>query len=283
MIFKMKSICFTVIFYLVALQVFSQHSKNTLAFSVSGKERISVIRSSVHLADWHEKSFWPVYEKYLKEGAKVYSDTYRSLQELAETDKTTPEQEAFQNGWKFLTQQNNEFQLKKKYYNEVGTALNGVVALQFLQAEATMDMLESVQIYDNTRWKNFRFHPNALPADQIRQAKHNTLAAALSLSPDKEEIFWTEYSKYEEECDALLGDAYSIYSLFAGDASDFTPALAKRLGRDLLQVMEREIHLKERYFLEMNALVGSSLAARFLAWEDYYSIVSKMYAWKDAP
>ena len=60
-------------------------------------------------------------------------------------------------------------------------------------------------------------------------------------------------------------------------------ALAKRLGNDLLQVMEREIRLKERYFLEMNAIVGSVPAARFLAWEDYYSVVCKMYAWAETP
>ena len=69
--------------------------------------------------------------------------------------------------------------------------------------------------------------------------------------------------------------------LFASDAADFTPALAKRLGHDLLHIMEREIRLKERYFLEMNALVGPSTAARFLAWEDYYSLVSKMHAWAE--
>jgi hypothetical protein len=89
------------------------------------------------------------------------------------------------------------------------------------------------------------------------------------------------YSKYEDECNALLGEKYSIYGLFSSDAADFTPALAKRLGNDLLQVMEREIRLKERYYLEMNASVGSHEAARFLAWEDYYSVVAKMYAWAD--
>ena len=89
------------------------------------------------------------------------------------------------------------------------------------------------------------------------------------------------YSRYEDECDALLGENLSVYSLFSSDASDFTPALAKRLGNDLLQVMEREIRLKERYYLEMNATAGSLAAARFLAFEDYYSIVAKMYAWAD--
>lgn len=279
---KMKCACLTMGFCMLILSGFSQRPKNTLALlSVSGTDRISVVKSSVRLAEWHEKAFWPLYEEYLSEATKVYSETYRSLKDLAETDASMPAQEAFENAWKLLTQRNEEVQLRKKYYQEVGAVLNGVVALQFLQTEAMMDMLESAEIYSKSDWKDYRFHSQALPEDQVQKAKHNTLASAMELSPDKEEIFWAAYRQYEEECDALLGEAYSVYNLFAGDAADFTPALAKRLGNDLLHVMERELRLKERYFLEINASVGSTEAARFLAWEDYYSLVSKMYAWAE--
>ncbi|MEX2233573.1 MAG: hypothetical protein WD824_15525 [Cyclobacteriaceae bacterium] len=279
----MKGLCFTLIFFLAVFAGFSQHAKNTLALTVSGNDRISVVKSSVRLAEWHEKSFWPLYEEYLGDAAKVYSLTYRSLQDLAETDKSTAGQEAFENGWKFLTYRNDELKLRKLYYQEVAAILNGVVALQFLQTESMMDMLESSQIYSKSNWNRFRFHSQSMPREKVNTAKHNTLASALALSQEEEVAFWQVYNKYEEESDALLGEAYSIYGLFASDASDFTPALAKRLGYDLLHVMDREIKLKERYFLEMNATVGSSVAARFLAWEDYYSLVSKMYAWVDAP
>lgn len=279
----MRGTGFTLILCMAVSTLFAQHAKNTLALTVSGNDRISVVKSSVHLAEWHEKSFWPLYETYLQEATEVYSETYRSLQDLAETDVSVAGQEAFENGFKLLRYRNEELALRNKYYREVGAVLNGVVALQFLQTEAMMDMLQSAQIYSKSRWQNFRFRSPALPAGQISEAKHNTMASALLIPADKAAAFWDVYSRYEKDCDAILGDAYSVYSLFASDASDFTPALAKRLGYDLLQVMEREVKLKERYFLEMNAVVGSSLAARFLAWEDYYSIVSKMYAWADAP
>jgi hypothetical protein len=277
----MKSICFTALFCALTLSGFCQHSKSTLALSVSGADRISVVKSSVRLAEWHEKDFWPLYEKYLSDAAKVYSETYRSLQDLAETDASATEKEAFENGWKLLTYRNDELTLRKKYYLEVGAILNGVVALQFIQTEAMMDMLESAEIYSKTKWKTYRFHSQALPPNEEKIAKHNMLESAMRLSPEKKELFWGAYTKYEEECDALLGEAYSVYNLFSSDPADFTPALAKRLGNELLQVMEREIRLKERYFLEINATVGSSEATRFLAWEDYYSLVSKMQAWKD--
>lgn len=264
------------------MPAWAQRSKNTLALTVSGKDRISVVKSSVHLAEWHEKAFWPIYERYLADAANTSSETYRSLQDLAGTDGTVSEREAFENGWKLLTARNEELQLQKKYYQEVGAALNGVIALQFLQTEAMMDMLESADIYGKSPWHAYRFQRHSLPAEKARAAKRNMLASAISIRPGKSDTFWASYDKYEEECDALLGEDYSVYSLFASEPADFTPALAKRLGHDLLQVMEREIRLKERYYLEINATVGSAEAARFLAWEDYYSIVSKMHAWADA-
>src|SRR5687768_6949405 len=279
----MNGACFTLIFCLLVLLGHSQHARNTLALSVAGNDRISVVKSSVRLAEWHEKSFWPLYENYLGEAVKVYSLTYRSLNDLARTDQSMTNEEAFDNGWKLLTYRNDELQLKKKYYLEVGAVLNGIVALQFLQTEAMMDMLESAQIYGKSDWNNYQFHFQSIADNKVKEAKHNTLTAALKLAPENQEAFWNVYSRYEEECDALLGEAYNVYSLFASDAADFTPALAKRLGHDLLKVMEREVRLKERYFLEMNAAAGSVAAARFLAWEDYYSLLSKMHAWADAP
>lgn len=277
----MKSISFTLTLFLFGVQGYGQLAKNALDLTVSGKDRISVVKSSVHLAEWHEKAFWPLYERYMKDAVKVSTLTYRSLQDLTRTDETTVDQEAFENGWELLTYRNEDLKLKKQYYQEVGAALNGVVALQFLQTEAMMDMLEASQIYGNSDWKNYRFHAPSLSEVEARQAKHNLLASALKLGPDKVDAFWSVYSRYEDECDALLGEKFSVYSLFSSEASDFTPALAKRLGNDLLQVMEREIRLKERYYLEMNANAGSLAAARFLAFEDYYSIVAKMYAWAD--
>ncbi len=262
---------------------FGQLVENTLKLTVSGDDRISVVKGSVKLKEWHEKSFWPIYHNYLQEATGVYSMTYRSLADLADTDASAKEDVAFENAWKLLKYRNQELQLKKKYYREVGAALNGVIALQFLQTEAMMDMQESRGIYTQSDWERYRFQGHLIPDDQVDRAKRNTLAAALEIPTDKRAAFWRLYDEYEEERNALLGDAYSVYTLFASDAADFTPGLAKRLGYDLLHVMEREIRLKERAFLDMRTQVGAVLASRFLAFEDYYSVVSKMYAWTDTP
>jgi hypothetical protein len=263
----------------LAISGFSQKRAGVFTASITGTDRLSIIKNSVSVPSWHEKNFWPLYENYLNEVKEVSSFNYRTLTGMAKMDKNSNDKESFEYTHKMLVHRQEFFKVLEQYYGEMGSAFNGVIALQFLQAESLLDMMECTRIYEESTWKNFRFHAKALQTPQVRAAKHNTIRLAVSLSPDKAEAFWKIYFRYEEECGALLGEDYSIISLYAVEPSDFTPGLSKRLGYDFLRLMQRENKLKEKYFLIMNQAVGASLASRFLAWEDYYSLVSKMYAW----
>jgi hypothetical protein len=265
----------------MAIVCFGQHAKSTFVASISGEDRISMVRNSINLPLWHEKTFWPMYEKYMNKVEAVSLLTYRSLDELARTDANNTDQEAFDNARKMLDYRYEELAVRKEYYMDIATSFNGIIGLQFLQTEALLDMMESSRIYDASKWRKYRLHPMAMEASQFTAAKYNTISNAVALSPEKAQAFYEVYNRYQEECDNLLGEDYNLYALYAGDASDFTPGLSKRLGYDLLSVMQRELKLKDKYFMEMNKAVGPVLASRFLAWEDYYSLVSKMYAWSD--
>ncbi len=277
----MKSIAVSVFSFLIGFVCQGQPLESNMVSSVSDADRISLIKNSIDIPSWHEKSFWPLYEKYRDEDREISARCYRDMYDLVSTSATSPGPEAFENGKKLIAHRYEEFTVRKQYYSEITSALNGLIALQFLQTEILLDMVESSSIYDNSVWKKFRFHAYAVSPVQLKNAKRNTLSAAISLSPAEAEKFWSVYTRYEEECDALLGDDYSVYALYTGDATDFTPALSKRLGYDLMMVTERELKLKEKYFQEMNDAVGATLAVRFLAWEDYYSVMSKMHVWAD--
>jgi hypothetical protein len=260
-----------------------QHGKGVLGSTAARVDRIAVVKNSIDVPVWHEKSFWPLYEKYLSKDQDASALAYRALYDLANTGKNESETEAYENGRKLIDYRYAELAIRKDYFAQMGAALNGIIALQFAQTEALIDMVESSRIYEDTEWKKFRFHGHAMLPEKMLQAKHNIMKAALDLSPEEAGKFWKIYLRYEGECDDLLGEGYTIFSVFAGEASDFTPALAKRLGYDFLGVTEREMKLKEKYFTEMNNTINSSVAARFLAWEDYYSLISKMYVWADEP
>jgi hypothetical protein len=279
----MKRICGIIVAGMVAFSCPAQTAQSTLVATISGGERLSLVKTSIDIPTWHEKSFWPVYERYLENASEISSLNYRALDDLARTASNSTAEEAYNNAAKLIKYRYDELTVLKNYHQEIAKEFNGIIALQFLQTEVMLDMMESARLYDNSAWKNYRFHPKALSTEQFLAAKRNTIKRALNLTQEQSSTFWEIYLRFEEECDALLGENYDLISVYAGDASDFTPALSKRLGYNFLTLMEREIKLKEKYFLEMNETVGSPLAARFLAWEDYYSLVSKMHAWADAP
>jgi len=277
----MKRLGISILTVTILVSAYGQHGKGVALASMTGGDRLSLVKNSITIPVWHEKGFWTLYEEYLDKGADVSNNSYRSLQGLAETDVTTSDREALDQSLRMITNRFELLTLREQYYAQFANAFNGVIALQFLQTEAMLDMMECSHTYEATRWKTYRFRPNAVDEAQFNSAKENTIRAALSLPDDKADAFWNVYSQYEEECDALLGADYNMISLYAGDPSDFTPGLAKRLGYDLLRIMKRETKLKEKYFKKMSDTVGSTLAARFLAWEDYYSLESKMHAWAD--
>jgi hypothetical protein len=205
------------------------------------------------------------------------------LIKVASTDKSTSPREAFEWARKMIEYRYQQLAHWQQYYVEISASHNGVIALQFLQTEVVFDMLESARIYEQTPMKRFRFHASTDSTTMPAVCRHVTLCSVLCLSPLEEEALTRVYLRYEHECQDLFGEDYSSIATYAGEPSDFTPGLAQLMGFNLLEIIRREIKLKEKYLSEMNVAVGPSAAARFLAWEDYYSLVNKMDAWVEAP
>jgi hypothetical protein len=277
----MKRACFIVFVSMVAISCFSQPAQTIFSASFTSDDRMTMVKNSIDIPAWHEKSFWPVYENYISKAEDISLHAYRSLDDLVKMDASVSEEEAYGHARKFLDYRIAELAVMKQYYGEIAVAMNGIVSLQFLQAETLLDMMESARIYDGSVYRRYRFHPNVVDENEFTAAKYNTIAKAINLPADKAQTFYEVYTKYDSECDDLLGQEYSVFGYYAIEPSDFTPGLAKRLGHDLLNVMQREMKLKEKYFMEMNNTVGPVLAARFLAWEDYYSLVNKMHVWSE--
>jgi hypothetical protein len=272
--------------YIIAIMSVARltcYGQATLVASVSGANRLEVVKNTIRIDEWHEKSFWPLYGKYSSKCEALSLQVYQSLNDVASINKDVSDQDAYDYCISLINLRYDMLAVLQQYYQEIGDQFNGVVALQFVQTESLLDMMESCRVYESTPVRQFRFHPKMISTPELKAAKHNIISKALKLTPEQALKFYNIYTRYEEECDALLGEDYSLIGFYAGEASDYTPALAKHLGGDFLHVMKRELRLKEKYFMEFNNAIGASTAARFLAWEDYYSVVNKMYAWADAP
>ena len=279
----MKCVSMIGLLQVIAILVFGQHASGIADISVDKSNKISVVASSVDIPTWHEKNFWSLYDKYENANKQTSSSAMRVLTDLAKIDFATNDHDAIDHAQKLIAYRTEQLNITSKYFQEMGDAFNGVIALQFLQTETLLDILESAKIYEQTSWRGFRFNPGAVSPEQLSNAKYNTIATALKLPDDKVNAFYAVFIRYQAECGDVLGQDYSMYSLFSGEPADFTPALAKRSGQNLLMVMKRELKLKEKYFNEMSRAVGPSIASRFLAWEDYYSLTSKMVVWAENP
>lgn len=278
----MKKIFTTFLAGLCVLFAVAQDAQTSLT-SYSGSTKIAIARSSIDVPAWHEKTFWPLYESYVSISGEILTRGTRLRQNLAAVNNSTAGADAALAAEDVLRVDLEALKTKREYYQKIGSELNGIISLQFLQGEIVMDMLESSKVYEASPIAKYRFHPTVTSEAQFNKAKRATIRTALGLTNDNAFYFWNIYNKYEEEVDALLGEEYSLISFYAGDPVDFTPALAKRLGHDALAILEREIKLKEKYYLQVKEQMGPVLAAKFLAWEDYYSLVSKMHAWADVP
>ena len=278
----MTSIRISGLFWLAAISLQAQSSKNAFVTSVSTIDRLALVKNSIELSEWHEKSFWAQYNTYLAKMQDVSTRTYVSMEALASVANETDSAESVNRAQAMFAFRRDELALTKLYFMEIGREHNGVIALQFLQTEAQLDMMESLNVYEHTYLRSFRLNPGFVGTSKQVAAKYNVLRKAIGLTSEEAKIFYPIYTRYQQECDDIMGSDYSMYDLFAGEASDYPSGLAKRLGYDLLVVMGRELDVKEKYFQEMSTQASPSLAARFLAWEDYYSVICKMTAWAES-
>lgn len=278
----MKSFQVSGLLIVAAFSVVAQPSKSSFVASLSPVDRMTIVRNSIELTEWHEKSFWAQYDTYLTRMQEVTSHTYVSMDKLAEVDRDTDSAELVKRACGVLDLRRDELALTKLYFMEIGREHNGVIALQFLQTEAQLDMMESLNIYEHTYLKGFRLNPGFASSTKMLNVKYNTICKSIGLTAEEARVFYPVYKRYQAESDDIVGSDYGVYELFAGEATDYPSGLAKRLGYDLLMLMERELDLKKKYYDEMLIAAGPLLAARFLAWEDYYSTICKMTVWVES-
>jgi hypothetical protein len=280
--FFMKSI-FVLAFLLGFISfIHAQPSQTAYVSSVSTVDRIALVRSSVELTEWHEKAFWVQYNDYLSRTQELSTQLHTSMQELASVIRESDTADAAHRAGLMLDFAHQDLKLITQSYGDISRDHNGVIALQFLQAEIQLALMEGFIVYENTTLRKFRLNPGYAATAPNGDARYNVLAKALNLTTEESEHFHPIYTRYQAECDDALGTNYSMYELFAGPASDYSPGLAKRIGYDLLTVARREMELKKKFYQQIESAAGPVLAARFLAWEDYYSLVCKITVWSEA-
>src|SRR5688572_6745318 len=96
---------------------FSSQGQNfnpTFASTVSETDRQTLVRSSVPLTDWHEKTFWPQYNDYRERILNLSLQTYESLNDLAGVTRNTSD--ALEIGREMIANRLNELAVRQQSY-----------------------------------------------------------------------------------------------------------------------------------------------------------------------
>ena len=272
----MKALLSSVLLSLVLTGAYCQNAYY-VAVASNTNDRMALMKNSISVSEWHEKSFWSLYDRYSDDVSPLFMTTHQMVDSLLNIPAGQSQGE-FRLASRILTNQHRLHEIQTHYFSEMSTALSGVTALEFLQTELIMDVLDNLKLYERDSSRGYKFYPWLYAPDKVISAKRDAITQAIRLKPGEAQAFFAVYDQYEKECDDLLGENYNLFELFNESPEDFSPGLAKVQGSNLLRLLQRENALKEQYFMEMNKIGGASLAARFVLWEDYYSTVNKMYA-----
>lgn len=258
---------------------FAQSPESVIVASIRDTSPVEPRPNAVESLDaWRDQTFWKLYDSYRDKTLTVTIREHEAVQMLSYSGKETPSDDALLNGVRMIGSSLDKLIVKCQHFSELSNEQNGIYALRFLQTALMLDMVERSQIYEQSDLIDHHFVPDSIASHERWKEKFAVMAKALALSPKEEKEFMPIFLRFDQECEDVVGAQYHAYRVYANEATDFTPALARRHGFDLLDVVEREIRLKEKYFNEINAALGASIAARFLAWEDYYSIQCKLRA-----
>jgi hypothetical protein len=247
-------------------------------------ERIAVMRSTTIPVE-QENLFWTIYAEYVIEARETdtgcssfsanASDTGGDTWTRALISRNVDPSPCFQ---EMLSNQSKEVKLKAKYFDRVRNAVNGSVALQFLQTEMLMDLLHRSKMYESMDWSMPHWNASLLKNEE---AKFDIIEFTLGIAPEQSRSFRVLFEDYQFEFSRIAGHRLFFFEAYVDDVAFFTPGHCNQLGNDFLKMQLDEIKLRQHFFVRISAAFDANLAARFLTLDDYFTSMEKLKVWSD--
>jgi hypothetical protein len=270
----MKRFLLSVLVVLYFHHAFSQQASQS-QFRQEKADQLNILQSSLALHESQEDLFWPIYEQYEQKLSKLKESTVESLRTLT---LNVDEMSAFGSVQNLLLDQHKEAALKKEYFDKIIASTNGTVALQFLQGEALYDLLLKSRLYEKLQWEHPSWTPSVLKDELLRQSLTET---TLGVMPADSTKFRTLMSDFDFDYSRVVGHQFAFYEQYVESASEWTPGQCKQLGNNFLKMQISEVKVKDQYFNRFNESFGPSFAARFIALQEYFNLMSKLKVWSD--
>jgi hypothetical protein len=113
------------------------------------QEKAEMLGAVMQLSTPDAAKFWPIYEQYDAELAKLNDQRVANIEEYARTYDTMTDAKADELIGKGMVFRKERSELLAKYYELVKQSLGGITAARFIQVEDQLLMIVDLQIYSS--------------------------------------------------------------------------------------------------------------------------------------
>jgi hypothetical protein len=147
-------------------------------------------------------------------------------------------------------------------------------ALALALAAATSLCAQQTHVQDSARSKelNTQAYIQLLHAD-LSAKKEQIVRETMELNEQQSAIFWPIYRQYQAEQTKLTADKLAIVADYAQNFSNMTDEKADQLAQGVMQLDEKRMALREKYYATMKKALSSTIAVRFFQVEHQLQLI----------
>jgi hypothetical protein len=133
---------------------------------------------------------------------------------------------------------------------------------------------QGTHVQDSARSKelNTQAYIQLLHAD-LSAKKEQIVRETMQLNDQQGAIFWPIYRQYQAEQSKLITDKLAIVADYSGNFSTMTDDRADQLAQQLMQIDEKRMALREKYYATMKKALSPILAVRFFQVEQQLQLI----------
>jgi type IV pilus biogenesis protein CpaD/CtpE len=153
-------------------------------------------------------------------------------------------------------------------------AYTRVAALAMALATATSLCAQGTHVQDPARSKelNTQAYIQLLHAD-LSAKKEQIVRETMELNDQQSAIFWPIYREYQAAQTKLTADKLAIVADYSQNFSTMTDEKADQLAQRVMQLDEKRMALRERYYAAMKKALSSTIAVRFFQVEHQLQLI----------
>ncbi len=157
-------------------------------------------------------------------------------------------------------------------YAALALALIPAATAPGLAAQQTQAPATHVQNPASSRELNTDAYIQLLRAD-LSAKSEQIVRETMQLSGQQSAIFWPIYRQYSAEQSKLIADKLAIVTDYANNFSTMNDEKADQLAQQVIQLDERRMALREKYYATMKKALSPIAAARFFQVEQQLQLL----------